>query len=102
MQTGLGMARHINRVALEHLFGQDLARLAPAGFDAMLTYARIGKAVAWTAALRARLRARGMPLAFAPEVPKNRQCEVERAPRGRGTIVTIEVGPEWTEAELRT
>ncbi len=103
MQTGWAMARHVRRIAREHLSGQDLAQLAPAGFDAFRTDARIGEAVAWTAALRERLRARAVPPAFAPELPKNQQSEVERAPRGRGTPVTIEVdaGPEWTEGKLR-
>ncbi len=107
MQTGLAMARHMKRIVREHLAGQDLAQLTPAGFDAFQTDARIAKAVAWTAALRERLRAGLLPPAFAPAMPKERLGEDEamavRTPRGRGVMRTIEVEvrPEWTEGVMR-
>ncbi len=102
MQTGLAMARHMERVVREHLAGQDLA---PAGFDAFRTDARIGEAVAWAAALRERVRARLLP-GFAPALPEERQGEGElvmRTPRSRGVVRTIEVvvRPEWTEGVMR-
>jgi hypothetical protein len=79
-QTGMAVARCINRIARQRLEGQDLRLLAPAGFRAPLTNSLIVQAVAWTAALRERLRAVVAP-AFVPAtgVPK-----ADRAPQGRG------------------
>ena len=51
MRTGRAMARCVNRIALQRLMGQDLARLAPPGFNPTLANALVLQAVSWTAAL---------------------------------------------------
>ncbi len=56
MRTGMAFARRVNGIARERLRGADLAELAPAGFNATATHYLIVEAVAWTAALRQRLR----------------------------------------------
>jgi len=103
MRTGMAMARGINRIARQRLAGEDLERLAPAGFNPTSTNALVVEAVGWTAALRERLLAlAGRPmLAFAPGLPK-----AERAPQARGaapylTEITYEVSADdhhdWPE-----
>jgi len=82
MQTGWAMARCVNRIARRRLEGQDLALMAPAGFNATLTNSLVVQAVAWTAALRERLLA----LAGRPSfVPASGSSRGHGAPRGRGT-----------------
>jgi hypothetical protein len=76
--TGMAMARGINRIARQRLEGQDLARMAPAGFNATATNGLIVQAVAWTAALRERLLA----LAGRPSFVSR---SGSRSPRGQGT-----------------
>jgi len=88
MQSGMAMARRLNHVAERKVKGQDFGGLSPAGFDATLTNALVVQAVAYTAALRARLRALvGQPLApLVPEVPP-----ADRAFRGRGKPARVTV-----------
>jgi hypothetical protein len=76
--TGMAMARGINRIARQRLEGQDLARMAPQGFNATATNGLIVQAVAWTAALRERLLA----LAGRPSFVSR---SGSRSPRGQGT-----------------
>ncbi len=78
MRTGMAMARRINRIARQRMAGEDLARLAPAGFNPTATNFLVVEAVSWTAALRERLLALAGPRALAPGLPRE-----ERAPRGR-------------------
>jgi len=78
MQTGMAMARHVNRIAPQRLDGQPLARLGPAGFNVTYAHALVGLAVAWTAALRERVLAVAGRPSFTPDMPK-----AERRPRGR-------------------
>jgi len=101
MRAGMGMARGINRIARQRMEGQDLSRLAPAGFNPTSTNALVVEAVSWTAALRERLRALVVRPAFAPGLPK-----AERAPQARGaapylTEITYEVSADdhhdWPE-----
>jgi hypothetical protein len=56
MRTGMAFARRVNGIARERLRGADVAQLAPAGFNATATHYLIVEALAWTAALRQRLR----------------------------------------------
>ena len=97
MRTGMAMARGINRIARQRLEGQDLARLAPAGFNPTATNALVVEAVGWTAALRERLLAlAGRPmLAFAPGLPKEEQAVRARQAR---SIVTFELTEETAQA----
>src|SRR5271167_572303 len=78
MRTGMAMARCVNRIARYRLAGEDLARLAPVGFNPTSTNALVVEDVGWTAALRERLRALAGPPAFAPGLPRE-----ERAPQAR-------------------
>jgi len=85
MRTGLAMARGINRIARQRLEGQDLARMAPAGFNATLANALVVQAVAWTAALRERLFALAARPSFVPreERVKAGRVRAGHAPRDR-------------------
>jgi hypothetical protein len=92
MQASMTMARRVTWIAQQKLMGEDLSRLAPAGFDATATHHLVLAAAAWTAALRARLRAQqaGQPVGpLVPPVPKS-----PRAPHGRGRpqLVTVMYG----------
>ncbi len=99
LQTGMAMARGINRIARQKLEGQDLARMAPAGFNATATNGLIVQAVAWTAALRERL----LVLAGRPSfVPRSgtRSPRGQGVPRGRGAASYLpESVPEPTEGD---
>jgi hypothetical protein len=91
MKAGMAFARSVTRIAQHKLMGEDLSRLAPAGFDATATDALVVEAVAWTVALRERLRAlAGRPLVplvpGVPGVPK-----AERAPQARGAAKRVTV-----------
>ena len=95
MRTGMAMARGINRIAQQRLAGQDLVRLAPAGFNPTATNALVVEAVGWTAALRERLRALAVRPAFAPGLPKAEQAVRARQAR---SIVTFELTEETAQA----
>jgi hypothetical protein len=82
--TGMAMARGINRIARQRLEGQDLARMAPAGFNTTLTNGLIVQAVAWTAALRERLLALAGRPSFVARSSGSRSPRGQGAPRGRG------------------
>jgi hypothetical protein len=87
LHTGMAMARGINRIARQRLEGQDLARMAPAGFNATATSGLIVQAVAWTAALRERLLALAGRPSFVPRAGSragSRAPKGQGAPRGRG------------------
>ncbi len=98
--TGMAMARGINRIARQRLEGQDLARMAPAGFNATATNGLIVQAVAWTAALRERLLALAGRPSFVPKSSGSRAPKGQGAPRGRGTDSYLpEAVPEPTEGD---
>ncbi len=80
-QTGMAVARCINRIARQRLEGQDISRMAPPGFSATHAHFLVVQAVAWTAALRERLLALAAvrPSLVAAGLPK-----AARAPQGRG------------------
>jgi hypothetical protein len=103
LQTGMAMARGINRIARQRLEGQDLARMAPAGFNATATSGLIVQAVAWTAALRERLLALAGRPSFVPRSGSRsgtRSPKGQGAPRGRGTSSYLpETVPEPTEGD---
>jgi hypothetical protein len=82
--TGMAMARGINRIARQRLEGQDLARMAPAGFNATATNGLIVQAVAWTAALRERLLVLAGRPSFVSRSSGSRAPKGQGAPRGRG------------------
>ncbi len=84
MQTGKAMAQGVNRIARQRLYGVDLSRLGPAGFDPTQAYAKVVKAMAWTAALRERLLAVARPVfAMDPHKP----VRAKRAPQARGKTI---------------
>jgi hypothetical protein len=96
MDTGMAMARRINRIARQRLEGQPLSQLAPAGFNATLTNALVGQGVAWTAALRERLRG----AVWSGFVPAIARLKSERAPQGRGAAFYLpKQVPNPTEAD---
>jgi hypothetical protein len=98
--TGMAMARGINRIARQKLEGQDLARMAPAGFNATATNGLIVQAVAWTAALRERLLALAGRPSFVARSSGSRAPKGQGAPRGRGTGSYLpEVVPEQAEGD---
>ncbi len=99
MEAGMAMARGINRIARQKLEGQDLARMAPPGFNATATNGLIVQAVAWTAALRERLLAMaGRPSFVSSSRPRSPRGK--GAPRGRGTDSYLpEAVPEPTEGD---
>ncbi len=80
-QTGMAMARGVNRIARQRLHGVDLSKLGPAGFNLTLANALVSDAMAWTAALRERLLAVVRP-ALVPDPHK--PVRAERAPQARG------------------
>jgi hypothetical protein len=98
--TGMAMARGINRIARQKLEGQDLARMAPQGFNATRTNGLVVQAVAWTAALRERLLAVAGRPSFVPKSSGSRAPKGQGAPRGRGTgSYLAEAVPEPTEGD---
>jgi hypothetical protein len=100
MGAGMAMARGINRIARQKLEGQDLARMAPAGFNATATNGLIVQAVAWTAALRERLLALAGRPSFVPRSSGSRAPRGQGAPRGRGAGSYLpETVPEPTEGD---
>jgi hypothetical protein len=97
--TGMAMARGINRIARQKLDGQDLARMAPQGFNATATNGLIVQAVAWTAALRERLLALAGRPSFVPR-SGSRSPKGRGEPRGRGAGSYLpEAVPEPTEGD---
>jgi hypothetical protein len=98
--TGMAMARGINRIARQKLDGQDLARMAPQGFNATWTNGLVVQAVAWSAALRERLLAVAGRPSFVPKSSGSRAPKGQGAPRGRGTgSYLAEAVPEPTEGD---
>jgi hypothetical protein len=88
----MAYARCVSGIEREHLTGVELARLAPAGFNATSTHYLVVEAVSWTAALRQRLRAQvdRRMLAIAAGLPK-----VTRARQGRSAASFLpEASPE--------
>ncbi len=83
--TGMAMARGINRIARQKLEGQDLARMAPQGFNATWTNGVVVQAVAWSAALRERLLAVAGRPSFVSSSSGPRARKGQGEPRGRGT-----------------
>jgi hypothetical protein len=98
--TGMAMARGINRIARQRLEGQDLARMAPPGFNATATNGLIVQAVAWTAALRERLLVLAGRPSFVPRSSGSRSPKGRGEPRGRGAGSYLpEAVPEPTEGD---
>jgi len=95
MRTGLAMARCVGQIARHRLAGQELAAIAPAGFDPTMTNALVVMAVAWTAALRERLRMLVAPASFVPAGAS----VAERGPRGHGTAHYLPEGFEPAPGE---
>jgi hypothetical protein len=85
LYTGMAMARGINRIARQKLDGQDLARMAPQGFNPTWTNGLVVQAVAWSAALRERLLALAGRPSFVSSSSGPRSPKGQGAPRGRGT-----------------
>jgi hypothetical protein len=83
--TGMAMARGINRIARQKLDGQDLARMAPQGFNATWTNGLVVQAVAWSAALRERLLVLAGRPSFVARSAGPRAPKGQGSPRGRGT-----------------
>jgi hypothetical protein len=98
--TGMAMARGINRIARQRLDGQDLARMAPQGFNATWTNGLVVQAVAWSAALRERLLAVAGRPSFVSRSSGSRAPKGQGAPRGRKTAsFRPDAVPEPTEGD---
>jgi hypothetical protein len=96
--TGMAMARGINRIARQRLDGQDLARMAPQGFNATWTNGLVVQAVAWSAALRERLLAVAGRPSFVARSSGSRSPKGQGAPRGRKAASCLpDAVPEPTE-----